>query len=639
MQPSVPRAPHAARPSVFLLAGAFVTGLLLAFHGGCGNNECINAFDCQEENPAPEGQGWTCVDHVCKAVTFPPPGGGDTDAGTGTEDAGTGTEDGGATVSLKIIAFNDFHGQLEPATGTGGQIHERLLADGGVDTASRVNAGGAVYFARYVAELRAKNPNSIVVSAGDLIGATPLLSALFHDEPTVEAMNQIGLDIAAVGNHEFDEGGSELLRMQNGGCHPKDGCQDGTGFTGARYKILAANVATGPDRTLFPRYDVRTFEGVKVAFVGMTLEGTTTLVTPTGIAGLQFKDEVETVNALIPELKAQGVNAVVVIVHEGGTPGLDSLYNECKGFTGPIVEIAKNLDPAVSVIVSGHTHQAYNCTLSGKLVTSAASVGRLVTDIDLTLDAASGQVVKAQAQNVIVTRTVTPDPDVTELITRYKGLTTPLENRVIGYISQTLIRGNIQTDPSGQATLGFVIADAQLEATKGANVGGAQIAFMNPGGVRTDLVRNPADPNDTGAVTYGEAFTVQPFGNTLVTVTLTGAQIERLLEQQFQLASPRILHPSAGFQYAFSASAPAGSKVDPASILLNGTTLDPAANYRVTINSFLAPGGDGFTVLTEGTNPVGGAVDSDALEAYLTAKSSEAAPLPAPALDRVTRLP
>ncbi|WP_223638361.1 bifunctional UDP-sugar hydrolase/5'-nucleotidase [Corallococcus sp. EGB] len=644
MQPSVPRrAREVARPSAFLLAGAFVTGLLLAFHGGCGNNECTNAFDCQEQNAAPEGQGWTCVDHVCKAVTFqPPPGNHDAGTGTedaGTEDAGTGTGDGG-TVALKLIAFNDFHGQLEPAAGSGGQIVQALLPDGGVDTNSRVNAGGAVYLARHIADLRAKNPNSIVVSAGDLIGATPLLSALFHDEPTIEAMNHIGLDLSAVGNHEFDEGGTELLRMQSGGCHPVDGCQDGTGFSGAKFKFLAANVATGPNSTLFPRYDVRTFQGVKVAFIGMTLEGTPNIVTPTGIRGLEFKDEVQTVNALVPELRSQGVNAIVVIVHEGGIPALDSLYNECKGITGPIVDIAAQLDPAVSVIVSGHTHNAYNCTLSGKLVTSAASVGRLVTDIDLTLDATSGQVVKAQAQNVIVTRTVAPDPEVAELITRYKGISSPLENRVIGWIEQTLTRSNIQTDPTGQSTMGFVIADAQLEATRPANLGGAQIAFMNPGGVRADLVRDPADPNDKGAVTYGEAFTVQPFGNSLVTLTLTGAQIERLLEQQWPNATTtRILLPSAGFSYAFSESAPVGSKVDPASIKLNGTVIDPAATYRVTVNSFLAPGGDGFSVLPEGTNPLGGAVDSDALEAYLARHSSEASPLPAPALDRITRLP
>ncbi|RKH35408.1 bifunctional metallophosphatase/5'-nucleotidase [Corallococcus praedator] len=637
MQPSVPAARDVARPSVFLLAGAFVTGLLLVLHGGCGNQECVNAFDCAEQvTPDSQGNGWTCVEHVCQRVTFPPPA--ETDAGTST-DAGT-RDDGGsaATVSVKIIAFNDFHGQLEPAGGTGGQIITALLPDGGA--ADRVNAGGAVYFARHVADLRAKNPNTVVVSAGDLIGATPLLSALFHDEPTIEVMNQVGLDLAAVGNHEFDEGGSELLRMQAGGCHPVDGCQDGTGFEGARFKYLAANVATGPDRTLFPRYDVRTFEGVKVAFIGMTLEGTPQIVTPSGVAGLTFKDEVETVNALVPELKSQGVGAIVIVVHEGGMPALDSLYNECKGISGPILDIAQKLDPAVNVIVSGHTHQAYNCSLSGKLVTSAASVGRLLTDIDLTLDAKTGALTQAQAQNVIVTRTVTPDPTVTEQVARYKGLTTPLENRVIGWIDQTLTRGDILKDPTGQSTMGFVIADAQLEATKPAGQGGAVVAFMNPGGVRTDLVRDAANPSDTGAITYGEAFTVQPFGNSLVTLTLTGAQIERLLEQQFRPGTAtRILHPSAGFSYAFSAAAPLGSKVDPASIQLNGVTVDPAASYRVTVNSFLAPGGDGFTVLTEGTNLLGGAVDADALEAYLTAKSTEANPLPAPALDRVTRLP
>ncbi|RKH63333.1 bifunctional metallophosphatase/5'-nucleotidase [Corallococcus llansteffanensis] len=635
MQPSVPFAQNAARPSVFLLAGAFVTGLLLFMHGGCGNQECVNAFDCEDANPAPEGQGWTCVEHVCQAVTFPPP----PDAGTSVDAGTSGGDDGGSppTVSLKILAFNDFHGQLEPASGSGGQIIQATLPDGGAD---RVNAGGAVYFAKYVADLRAKNPNTIVVSAGDLIGATPLLSALFHDEPTIEAMNQMGLDLSAVGNHEFDEGGSEILRMQAGGCHPVNGCQDGNGFSGAKFKFLAANVATGPGRTLFPRYDVRTFDGVKVAFVGMTLEGTAKIVTPTGVAGLEFKDEVETVNALVPELKAQGVNAIVVMVHEGGTPALESLYNECKGISGPILDIAQNLDPAVAVIVSGHTHQAYNCTLSGKLVTSAASVGRLLTDIDLTLDAKTGQVTKAQAQNVIVTRTVAPDPTVTELITRYKGLTSPLENRVIGWVAETLTRSNLQRDPTGQSTMGFVIADAQLEATKPAALGGAQITFMNPGGVRADLVRDPADPNDVGAVTYGEAFTVQPFSNTLVTMTLTGAQIERLLEQQFRVGDlTRILLPSTGFKYAFSASAPIGSKVDPASIQLNGVTVDPAASYRVTTNSLLAPGGDNFTVFAEGTNTMGGAVDLDALEAYFTAKSTQANPLPAPALDRITRLP
>ncbi|MCP3105203.1 bifunctional metallophosphatase/5'-nucleotidase [Myxococcus sp. K15C18031901] len=625
-----------ARPSTFLLAGAFATGMALFLHGGCGGDECQDAVDCRnDKGPPSTGSEWACVSNECEQqVIF--------------GDAGTdgGTDAGATTVNVQVLAFNDFHGQLEAPSGSGGQIQTGVGADG---APVRVNAGGVTYFAKHIADLRATNPNTVVVAAGDLIGASPVMSALFHDEPTIESMNMIGLDLVAVGNHEFDEGLTELLRIQSGGCHPVAGCQDGDGFVGARFKYLAANVATGVDRTLFPRYDIRAFDGVKVAFIGMTLEGTPEIVTPTGVAGLTFKDEVETVNALVPELKRQGVEAIVVIVHEGGTPSSGALVNECKGagegglIDGPIVKIAQDLDSAVDVIVSGHTHQAYNCRIGGKLVTSAASVGRLVTDIDLVVDKATGDVVSATANNLIVTRDVAEDSEQKELVARYKQLATPLANRVIGWVAQTLKTPNNQGDPAGQSTLGFAIADSQLEATRASNLGGAQVAFMNPGGVRADITRDPADPADKGEVTFGESFTTQPFGNTLVTVTLTGEQLEQVLERQWRTTATgvtaNILQPSAGFSYAFSASAPVGSRVDPASIKLDGVTVDPAAQYRVTVNSFLASGGDGFTVFAAGTQRVGGALDSDALEAYLKAHSSEASPLPAPALDRITALP
>ena len=633
--PSPPR--FSARPGTFLLAGAFVTGMLLFAHAGCGSTDCESAADCLDNNGAPSaGQEWVCISETCETrpLEQPQPDAG-TDAGT---DAGAdaGTDGGPATVSVQILAFNDFHGQLEAPAGGGGQIQTGVLPDGGPD---RVNAGGVTYFAKHIADLRATNPHTVVVSAGDLIGATPLLSALFHDEPTIEAMNRIGVDLVAVGNHEFDEGSSELLRMQNGGCHPVDGCQDGDGFEGARFKYLAANVATAEDRTLFPRYDIRAFEGVKVAFIGMTLEGTPQIVTPTFVSGLTFKDEVETVNALVPELKQQGVEAIVIVVHEGGVPAPGALVNECKGagtadglISGAIVDIAKGLDDEVDLIVSGHTHSAYNCVIDGKLVTSAASVGRLVTDIDLTLDRATGDVVDARANNVIVTRTVAEDVSIQALVTKYKERSAPLANRVIGYVVETLKTPGSQRDPVGQSTLGFVIADAQLEATKPAHLGGARIAFMNPGGVRADIVE--------GEVTYGEAFTTQPFGNSLVTMTLTGAQIEALLERQWQQSGSnvitRILQPSAGFTYTYDATQPIGNRIDPGQMRLNGEYLDPAGEYRVTVNSFLASGGDGFAVLNEGRNRLGGAVDTDALETYLKTKSSQASPLPAPALDRIT---
>jgi 5'-nucleotidase len=484
----------------------------------------------------------------------------------------------------------------------------------------RVKAGGASFLARHLALLRETSPNTVVVAAGDLIGGTPLLSALFHDEPTIEAMNLMGLELAAVGNHEFDEGAAELQRMQSGGCHPVDGCQDGTPFAGARFPFLAANVRTASGATLFPPYALREFEGVKVAFIGMTLEGTPEIVEASGIAGLQFQDEVETVNALVPELKRQGVEAIVVVVHEGGTQA--GAYDGCEGISGPIVDIARGVDDEVDALITGHTHQAYNCVIDGKRVTSAASYGRLLTDLELVLDAATGEVVESTARNLPVTQDVRAVPEVQALIEHYDRLSAPLRDRVIGRVTAPLQQPSAKLWPSGESPLGNTLADAQLAAMKDA---GAQVAFMNPGGIRGEL--------DVGDVTYGEAFTVQPFGNTLVTLTLTGAQLHTLLEQQWGGSHDRVLQPSKGFSYTWKASAPVGQKVDPASLRLHGAPVDPAGRYRVTVNSFLAGGGDGFHVLAQGTERRGGVVDVDALEAWLKAHS----PLSPPETNRITR--
>ena len=324
------------------------------------------------------------------------------------------------TVSVHILAVNDFHGHL---VGPSGTITE---PDG-----RSIPAGGVAYLSAHMQALRAQHPHTVVVSAGDLIGASPLISALFHDEPTIEAFNVLGLDYHAVGNHEFDEGAAELLRMQHGGCHPVDGCRDGDGFAGATFQFLAANVVRQDTATtLFPAYQVRRFAGAKVAFIGMTLKGTPTIVTPSGVAGLTFRDEAETVNALVPHLKAQGIETIVVLIHEGGFP--TGTYNECPGLSGAIVEIVQRFDPAVDVVISGHTHQAYNCHLNGMLVTSASSFGRVVTDVDLTIDRASGDVVRMQANNLIVTREVPPDTRLTALVDTYQTLVAPLANRVIG---------------------------------------------------------------------------------------------------------------------------------------------------------------------------------------------------------------
>ncbi len=537
------------------------------------------------------------------------------------------TEPSPEPIHVQVLAFNDFHGNLEEPSGSNGRI-TAPASDGGTMT---VNAGGAAYLAHHLQKLREENPNqTVVVSAGDLIGASPLVSGIFHDEPTIEVMNMMGLDINSVGNHEFDEGATELLRMQNGGCHPVDGCQASTSFTGAKFKFLAANVFTdvATRKTLLPAYDIREFQGAKVAFIGMTLEGTPLIVTPTGVAGLTFQDEADTVNALIPELKAQGVEAIVVVIHEGGIVPMTD-YNGCPGISGPIKDIVERLDDEVDVIASGHTHLAYNCVIDGKRVTSAASNGRLVTDIDMVLDPVSRDVVEVTARNVIVTRDSGSNADVDAFVKQTVSKAAPLRDRVIGNTPSEL-KAPVRPLPAGatgESTLGNVVADGMLAATSAPERGGAVIAMQNPGGVRADV--------NAGDITYGEVFTVQPFANNLVTLTLTGAQIETLLEQQFQPAGTSILQVSQGFAFTWKASGPAGDKVDPASITLHGTPIDPAANYRVTVNNFMAAGGDGLAVLTQGKDPLTGVIDLDALDAYTRVNN----PLTVPALGRVTRIP
>ncbi len=535
-----------------------------------------------------------------------------------------------SVVEVQILALNDFHGNLQPPAGSSGRVGPTTLA------------GGAEYLATHVKALEATNRNTIVVSAGDLIGASPLLSGLFHDEPTIEAMNSIGLDLNAVGNHEFDEGATELLRMQNGGCHPVDGCLDGDDFGGADFGFLAANVVSETTgETLFPPYSIQNFTGAKVAFIGMTLEGTPNIVSPSGVAGLDFLDEADTVNALVPELTRRGVEAIVVMIHEGGLPAsLD--INGCNGVSGPIVDIVNRLDDEVDLVISGHTHQPYVCNIDGKPVTSAYSFGRVLTDIDMKVDRAKKDVVSITINNKIVTRDVVPDPAITSLITRYNAVAAPIANRPIGAITVDLTR---IFDASRENTMGNVIADAQLASTAGAGVGNAVMAFMNPGGVRADLTYAGSPVGEgNGVVTYGEAFSVQPFGNSLVTMTLTGAQIEATLEQQFcggnDGTALKVLLPSAGIRYTWNTTLAA--QADPncaldvvSGLALNGIPIVAGVSYRVTVNSFLADGGDNFSALLGGTNRLGGAVDTDAFEAYLNLVG----PLSPPALDRIDVAP
>lgn len=518
------------------------------------------------------------------------------------------------TTKVQVLALNDFHGQLRPPdeTSSGGRIGP-AIAQGGVA------AGGAEYLAQYVRDLDATNPNSIFVSAGDLIGATPLVSAIFHDEPTIEAMNLMGLDYNGVGNHEFDEGPEELVRMQEGGCHPTEGCFAGDGFEGADFPFLAANVTyKDSGENIFAPYAVHEFPGVDVAIVGMTLEGTPNIVTAAATENLDFHDEADSVNALVPILKAQGIETIIVLLHEGGSTAVSTTptnIDDCNVDTGKspaIVDVMTRLDQEIDLVVTGHTNWAVNCPDflgTGIMMTGAASAGRLVTDIDLTISRATKEVVSATIDNVIVRRDVfSPAEDISALIAKYGEIAAPTENRVIGEASAALTR---TANSLGESSLGDIIADAQLWATSGpswTHGEPADVSFMNAGGIRTDI--------NAGPITYGEAFNVQPFANVLTTMDMTGADIEAVLERQFAGGSG-ILQIPASLTYDRCNTLPAcaGNRVQ--NVRINGTLLDPAETYRVTVNNFLAGGGDGYPEFLNGTNRYVGEIDLDAFARYI----------------------
>jgi 5'-nucleotidase len=467
-----------------------------------------------------------------------------------------------------------------------------------------------------------------------MVGATPLLSAFFHDEPTIEAMNLVGVDFHAVGNHEFDYGITHLKRLKTGGCKMDEktrqaDCGGRPQYGGANFGFLAANViesATG--RPLFPAYAVKEFDGIKVAFIGLNTRTTPSIVRPSGTNGVVFKDEVETANALVPVLKNQGIEAIVVVMHEGGEQS--GGINECIDFKGRGREIAEALDPAIQVVVSAHTHRFHICELGNKLVTGAGSYGTLVTEIDLVLDRSTRKIAAKKAINLIVDPKGAKDAALTALIDRYAVLTAPLENRVVGKLTREV---NSVLSPSGESTLGNLIADAHLFGTAAPDQGGAVIAFNNPGSLRAPII-----PAADGGVKYGELFRAQPFQNDLIIMTMTGKQLKDLLEQQFRTSDPidraRLLGVSKGFTYTWDNSKPRGEKIVPGSMKLNGVPLDPVLQYRVVANGFLAGGSEGMTLFREGTDRQVGILDLEALVAMISAGS----PVTPPMVGRITRL-
>lgn len=558
-----------------------------------------------------------------------------------------------AQIDIALLGFNDFHGHLEPP-------RMAVTASDADGLPVAVPAGGAAHLAGAIAERRAAHRHTAVVAAGDLVGASPMVSSLFLDEPTIEALNLMGLDFAATGNHEYDQGARELLRLQSGGCQQftlKTPCRLGHPFEGARFQYLAANTLQADGQTLLPATGLKLFEqdGVRigVGFIGLTLRNTPHMVRPTGVAGLAFADEAETANALVAPLRAQGADVIVLLIHEGGATATTLQDDSCQGLSGDIVPILERLSPEVDVVVSGHTHRAYLCDYARVnparpfLLTSAGLYGTLLTEIQLSVDVRTRRVKRKSARQHIVQgegyagagglvpvqtafAVYAPDAGVADLVARYRSATAPLAAAPVGRLAGPALRA---LGGNGESVLGRIVADSVLAATQSPEAGGAQLAFMNSGGVRADLV-----PDAGGHVTYGQIYSVQPFGNTLMVQTLNGAQLRQLLEQQFDsgtntVATPRILQVSSGFSYTFDLSQPAGQRIG--AMRLHGDLIDPARDYRVGLQSYLGTGGDNFSVFTQGRDIVGGGLDVDALAEYLRAGGADG-PMALPLADRIT---
>ena len=532
--------------------------------------------------------------------------------------------------TLQIIAFNDFHGHIADGDQT-------VAPPGAPRGTAHVAAGGAVHFAAGIARLRAENPASAVVSAGDIIGASPLISGQFLDEPTIRVMNDIGIDFDALGNHEFDRGQDEIRRMQLGGCEKytlRAPCQVIPDFPGASFRFLAANSLRADGSTLFPAFGIKELHvggrTVRIGFVGLVLKGVADIVSPRGVAGLHFTDEAETANALIPALRAQGADILVVLIHQGGSMPGNGTPGSCADLAGDLNPVLAKLDPAFDLVISGHTHQSYICDYAPVdptrpfLVTSAGQYGTLLTRITLRYDFATHRLVSKSAQNLLVAQdpaNAGKEGAIADLVDRYRAAAESVDQAAVGRIGGALTK---ETNAAGESTLGNVIADAQLAAMAAPERGGAQIAFMNRGGLRAAVT-----PDADGTVRFGMLYGAQPFGNILWVKAVTGAQIKSVLEQQFERTDGLMLvSVSQGFHYAYDLSRPAGQRVF--DMTLDGRPIDPAATYHVAMSNFLGQGGDGYTVFASAPLVAEGDSDLDALQAYIVAHPG----LAPPALDR-----
>lgn len=533
-------------------------------------------------------------------------------------------------VELHLVALNDFHGNLEATRYT--------WTSAATGKAETLRAGGIDTLGAALQAWRREDQDLLLVAAGDLVGASPALSSMWADEPSIEAMNLLGLSASSLGNHEFDGGRKELLRQQGGGCdspRPAKACKLAPGFGGANYAYLAANVtdsATG--KPLVAPFRIEDVKGVKVGLVGAVLQGTASVATAASIAGLSFADEAEAINQAVPRMRAQGAQVFVALIHEGGHTDEAPDKADCSALHGAIVGIVKRLDPAIRLVISGHSHTGYLCKVDGRVVTQAGHAGHLLSRITIKVDPATGAVEGIDARNVVMKQgQYPPDPRLSALLAQVRERSRAALARPVARLGAASIAST--ENAAGEAPLGDVIADAVLAATQ---AHGAQIGFMNLGGIRKDL-----EAGSDLAATYGQAQAVLPFGNTLVVMDLSGAQIRALLEQQWARPASSfdsVLQVSEGFSYRWDGTRPRGQRIVPGSVKLHGAPLHDARTYRVAVNNFVAEGGDNFPEFAKGANRVDTQVrDLDALIDYLGKHpgigAASATLAPSPRIDKV----
>ena len=511
-------------------------------------------------------------------------------------------------IQINLVGMNDFHGHLdatkfEYASAANARAQSHL-------------AGGVDNIAAALQAWRKLDPDLLVVGAGDLIGASPAMSAMWADEPTLHALTMAGLFASSVGNHEFDKGRAELLRQQHGGCVsivPDKACQFAPNFLGSGFTYLAANVldsATG--KPFLPAYRIADVKGVKVGFIGAVLKDTASVVLASGIVGLSFVDEADAINAVMPEMRAKGARVFVVLIHEGGNTSEPFDKPDCTELKGPIVGIVKRLDPAIRLIVSGHTHKGFQCKVDGRTVTQAEMGGHVLSRIAMKVDPATSAVLDIGVKNVVVKAGEYPPHE--NVVAYLKAARARSKEALAKPLARVSVRSiGRKSTPAGESAIGDLIADAILNATRSH---GVRIAFMNAGGIRKDL-----DVGENFVASHGQVQIVVPFGNTMVAMDLTGAQIGALLEQQWVrpgAAEDSILQISDGFSYTWNPAAPRGQRVVAGSMMLNGAAIDNAKTYRIAANNFLAEGGDNFPVFKQAQNKFDTQMrDFDVLVEYL----------------------